>query len=49
MDIVDFLLKTLFELVGWLFGLFVKLVTAIIGGIFNLVVSAFKGSDNTQA
>ena len=49
MDIVDFLLKTLFELVGWLFRLFVKLIIAIIGGLFNLVVSAFKGSDNSQA
>ncbi|MDE6857199.1 MAG: hypothetical protein K2J33_00455 [Alistipes sp.] len=49
MDIVDFLLKTLFQLVGWIFGLFVKLIIAIIGGLFNLVVSAFKGSDNSQA
>lgn len=49
MDIIDFLLKTVFEFFGWIFGLIVKLAIAIIGGIFNLVVSAFKGSGDTQA
>lgn len=46
MDIIDFLLKTVFEFFGWIFGLIVKLVIAIIGGLCNLVISVFSGKEN---
>jgi len=44
MDLADFLLKTVFELFGWIFGLIIKLATAVIGGIFKLIASAFSNS-----
>lgn len=39
MDIMDFFVKTIFEFFGWIFGLIIRLVTAIIGGLFNLIFS----------
>lgn len=41
-DIVDFLLSTVFELVGWVFKMLIQLVVGIISGIFSGIKSLFS-------
>jgi len=45
MDIIDFLLKTLFELIGWIFNLFIKLAVGIISFIVQAVAAAFSKNE----
>lgn len=44
MDIIDFLLKTVFEIVGWIFMVLINLILAIFKGIFNLIGDLFNKS-----
>lgn len=42
MDIADFLIKTLFEGVMWIFKILIKLVMAVIVGICSLIGKLFN-------
>lgn len=48
MDLVDFLLKTIMEIVAWIFGAILKHIMAIIGGIFSFIVGLFKGDKSDE-
>lgn len=41
MDLIEFLMKTIFEVVGWLLGLIVKLFVGLFSLIFNGIASLF--------
>lgn len=43
MDIVDFLLKTIMDIFAWIFGAIVKLIMALVSGLFSFIVGLFKG------
>jgi len=47
-DIIDVMFGWIINLFSWILGLVVKLVIAIIGGIFNLLMSIFKKKDTTE-
>lgn len=48
MDIIDFLFKTIFEIIGWVLGWIVKLLMLIVAGLFNAIVGLFKGSSSDE-
>ena len=41
-DIIDVMLGWIFELIGWIFNMLIKLVFALIGGLFSLKATAYK-------
>jgi hypothetical protein len=41
MDIIEFMLKTIFEIIGWFLGLIVKLVVGLVSLIFKGIASLF--------
>lgn len=41
-DLVDFLMKTVFQLFAWIFKIIFKFIWIIISAIFNGIVSLFK-------
>lgn len=41
MDIIEFMLKTIFEIIGWFLGLIVKLVVGLSSLIFKGIASLF--------
>lgn len=41
-DIIDVMFGWTFELIGWIFNMLIKLVVAVIGGLFGLIGSGFK-------
>ena len=41
-DIIEFLLSTVFELVGWVFKMLIQLVVWIFSGIFSGIKSLFS-------
>lgn len=41
-DIIDAMLGWIFELIGWIFNMLIKLVVALIGGLFSLIEKGFK-------
>lgn len=47
-DIIDVMFGWIINLFSWILGLIVKLVIAIIGGIFNLLMSIFNKKDTTE-
>lgn len=47
-DIIDVMFGWIISLFGWIFGLVVKLVMAIIGGAFHLIIGLFKKNENTE-
>ena len=48
-DIVDVMLKTLFEFVGWVFKVIFKLIGWILKGIYNLIASAFSRKEENHS
>lgn len=46
-DIIDVMFGWIFELIGWIFSMLIKLVVvALIGGLFSLIGSGFKALFN---
>lgn len=45
-DIVDFLMHTLLQILGWIFMGIFKLAWIIIAALFNGIVSLFKKGDS---
>ncbi len=41
-DIIDAMLGWIFDLVGWIFNMLIKLIIAIVKGIFTLIGSGIK-------
>ena len=41
-DIIDVMLGWIFELIGWIFNMLIKLVVALIVGLFSLISNGFK-------
>jgi len=41
-DIIDVMFGWIVSLFGWILGLIVKLVMAVIGGIFGFIIGLFK-------
>lgn len=41
-DIIDTMLGWIFELIGWIFNMLMKLIIALIVGLFSLIGSGFK-------
>lgn len=41
-DIIDVMLGWIFELIGWIFNMLIKLVVALIVGLFSLIGNGFK-------
>lgn len=42
MDFIEFLMKTIFEIVGWFLGLIVKLIVGLFSLIFKGIASLFN-------
>lgn len=45
-DIIDAMFTSMLQLVGWIIKMLIKLVFAIIGGLFSLIVSGIKAIFN---
>ncbi len=41
-DIIDTMLGWIFELIGWIFNMLIKLIVALVGGLFSLIGSGIK-------
>lgn len=41
-DIIDAMLGWIFELIGWIFNMLIKLIVALVGGLFSLIGSGIK-------
>lgn len=41
-DIIDVMLGWIFELIGWIFNMLIKLVVALIVGLFSLIGNGLK-------
>ena len=42
MDFIEFIMKTIFEIIGWFLGLIVKLVVGLFSLIFKGIASLFN-------
>ncbi len=47
-DIIDVMFGWIVSLFGWILGLIVKLVMAVIGGIFGFIIGLFKKNNNSE-
>lgn len=41
-DVVNVMFGWIVEFIGWIFNMLIKLVIALIGGLFSLIGSGFK-------
>lgn len=41
-DIIDVMLGWIFELIGWIFNMIIKLIFAVVGGLFSLIARGIK-------
>ena len=42
MDFIEFIMKTIFEIIGWFLGLIVKLIVGLFSLIFKGIASLFS-------
>lgn len=45
-DIIDVMFGVVFQLVGWIFKMLIKLIAVLVGGLFSLIGSGFKALFN---
>ena len=45
-DIIDVMLGWIFELIGWRFNMIIKLIFAVVGGLFSLIGRGIKALFN---